>query len=151
MELKHVSSNECSTITSYPHIYLTNFFPFPFYIDAAFAGWGKTDRSPSRMSDYLNIMKTKIVGFENCQRTDIGDNVYDNHICAFAKLGVGACILDSGGPLVVKNTVVGVASFVSPCAKGMPDVFSSVAYYYYWIIKTTGIKCSQSIEKCSIM
>lgn len=130
------------------YIYLTFFFHF---IDAAFAGWGKTKFSTGSTVDQLNIINQKIVGLRNCQNSLIGDNVYENHICAFAKQGVGACILDSGGPLVYKNTVVGVASFVSPCAKGMPDVFSSVAYFYDWIVENTGMKCLKTGEKCSIM
>lgn len=128
--------------------YLTNFVQFHFSV---FAGWGKTDTSSARTTDQLNIMNTKIVGLRNCQLSLIGDNVFENHICAYAKPGVGACILDSGGPLVHKNTVVGVASFVSPCAKGIPDVFSSVAYFYDWILKNTGTKCPKTGEKCSIM
>lgn len=73
----------------------------------------------------------------NCRRTTFGANAEPNHICAFAKLNVGACDGDSGGPLVWNNTVVGVASFVRPCARGVPDIFTNVHYYYDWIMEKT--------------
>lgn len=76
-------------------------------------------------------------------------NVENNHICAFAKLGVGACDGDSGGPLVWNNTAVGVASFVRPCARGVPDIFSSIPYYYDWIMEETGILVTTTEEKAN--
>ena len=42
---------------------------------------------------------------------------------------------DSGGPLVANNKVIGIASFVKPCAEGKPDVFTRVSAYLSWIKK----------------
>lgn len=44
---------------------------------------------------------------------------------------------DSGGPLVWKNKLIGVANFVKPCARGVPDVFGKISYFYDWIKKNT--------------
>ena len=43
---------------------------------------------------------------------------------------------DSGGPLVVHNRVIGIASLTQRCAEGIPDVFTKVAAYLDWIEKT---------------
>lgn len=109
----------------------------PGGVEASFAGWGKTKTSDTTVTDQLKIINTKVVSLGNCRRTTFGANAEPNHICAFAKLNVGACDGDSGGPLVWNNTVVGVASFVRPCARGVPDIFTSVPYYYEWIMEKT--------------
>lgn len=109
------------------------------------------------------VIHTHVISSEKCQKTSIGPNVANFHICSLAKRHVGACYGDSGGPLVWNNTMVGgktinciiqtiilislysfifakkVANFVQPCATGVPDVFSSVAYFHDWIKNTT--KC----------
>lgn len=84
-------------------------------------------------SEHLQIIKTKIVSVGNCQKSPFGGNVFEFHICAFAKRGKGACDGDSGGPLVSHGKLVGIASFVRRCALGVPDVFTSTAFYYDWI------------------
>lgn len=40
---------------------------------------------------------------------------------------------DSGGPLVVNNTVVGITSWVRPCGRGYPDVYTRVSSFVDWI------------------
>ena len=42
---------------------------------------------------------------------------------------------DSGGPLVADNKVIGIASFVEPCALGVPDVYTRVSAYLSWMKK----------------
>ena len=43
---------------------------------------------------------------------------------------------DSGSPLVADGQLIGIASFVHPCAAGVPDVFTKVSAYLNWIKKT---------------
>ncbi|CAD6230942.1 GSCOCT00006889001.2-RA-CDS [Cotesia congregata] len=43
---------------------------------------------------------------------------------------------DSGGPLTANGTLVGIVSFGSPCAKGVPDVYTRVYHYLNWINQT---------------
>lgn len=40
---------------------------------------------------------------------------------------------DSGGPLVADGVQIGIVSFGSPCARGVPDVFTRVYRYLDWI------------------
>lgn len=114
--------------------YKKNSLSFHF-VNAVFAGWGKTKTSDTKASEHLQIIETNIVSLKECLRTSMGFHVQEHHICAFAKRGVGACDGDSGGPLVSDDKLVGVANFVRPCALGVPDVFSSTAHYYDWIME----------------
>ncbi|OXU20082.1 hypothetical protein TSAR_001452 [Trichomalopsis sarcophagae] len=59
--------------------------------------------------------------------------ITESHICTVTPFGVGACHGDSGSPLVVHGVQVGIASFVQPCAKGEPDVFTRVFTFLDWI------------------
>ncbi|KAH0561644.1 hypothetical protein KQX54_018353 [Cotesia glomerata] len=58
------------------------------------------------------------------------------HICTLTVRGEGACNGDSGGPLTANGTLVGIVSFGSPCAKGVPDVYTRVYHYLNWINQT---------------
>lgn len=42
---------------------------------------------------------------------------------------------DSGSPLVVNGTQVGIVSFGRPCAIGYPDVYTRVSSFISWIIQ----------------
>lgn len=63
----------------------------------------------------------------------------------------GACFGDSGGPAVIGNTQMGLASFVrGDCAIGNPDGYARISTYYSWIQEqvcakgsdTTNFDCS---------
>lgn len=43
------------------------------------------------------------------------------------------CMGDSGGPLTIGGDVVGIASWVIPCAVGFPDAWSRVSASRVWI------------------
>ena len=46
---------------------------------------------------------------------------------------------DSGSPLVVNNTLIGIVSRVyKPCASGKPDVYTNVYFYLDWIKEAMG-------------
>lgn len=40
---------------------------------------------------------------------------------------------DSGGPLVANGRQVGIVSWSQPCAVGVPDVYTNVAYHRSFI------------------
>lgn len=63
-----------------------------------------------------------------------GDFIFDSKICTFTQVGQGTCMGDSGGPLVVGNFVVGITSWVIPCALGYPDVYTRVSSFADWIV-----------------
>ncbi|XP_076620356.1 chymotrypsin-2-like [Colletes latitarsis] len=56
-----------------------------------------------------------------------------NNICTLTKMNEGVCNGDSGGPMVVSGSQVGIVSYGFPCAMGWPDVYTRVYPYIDWI------------------
>lgn len=57
-------------------------------------------------------------------------------LCAYSgKNGTGACFGDSGGPLIYKNELIGITSWVfeGKCAQGYPDAFTRLSEHVDWI------------------
>nr|XP_022914398.1 chymotrypsin-2-like [Onthophagus taurus] len=101
------------------------------------SGWGTTSY-PGKIPNKLQAIKLISITSADCAKEfqDITPDevkITDAHVCTFTKKGEGACHGDSGGPLINGNTQVGVVSWGQPCAKGKPDVFTSVIYYRDWI------------------
>lgn len=85
----------------------------------------------------LQYLETVIISNDECRaRHNILNRrfIYDNVICSYTQRGEGICLGDSGGPLVVGQTLVGVMSWVVPCAEGNPDAFARVSSHYDWIL-----------------
>ncbi|KAL6263427.1 hypothetical protein P5V15_006217 [Pogonomyrmex californicus] len=103
------------------------------------SGWGKTSiNSPS--SSMLKWLSVNVLSQERCLHGHKNPRTSENHICTLEKVGQGACQGDSGGPLVVDNELVGVVSWVLPCALGVSDVYTNV-YKYLDFIKESQLIC----------
>ncbi|XP_046580112.1 LOW QUALITY PROTEIN: chymotrypsin-like serine proteinase [Haliotis rubra] len=62
-----------------------------------------------------------------------GATVNSGHICIFAS-GKSACSGDSGGPMVVGNTLTGITSWgISSCSGSYPSVYTRVSSFNSWI------------------
>ncbi|EZA51968.1 Chymotrypsin-2 [Ooceraea biroi] len=103
------------------------------------SGWGKTKVSGST-AVMLRWLSVNVLSLERCLRGHKNPRTNENHICTLEKVGKGACQGDSGGPLVVDGEVVGVVSWVFPCALGISDVFINV-YKYLDFIKESQLMC----------
>lgn len=97
---------------------------------AVVTGWGRLEVW-GVIPNALQEIELKVLDKEVCKQYE--PLVIDSHICTLTKTGEGVCNGDSGGPLVIDNVLAGIVSFGAPCAKGRPDVYTSVAAFKDWI------------------
>ncbi|XP_014204438.1 chymotrypsin-1-like [Copidosoma floridanum] len=101
------------------------------------SGYGQTEKYSNNQPDTLHFVKNEIKDYTICALTWLSVRfivLNKGQICTKAPRGVGACIGDSGSPLVNEDGVqVGIVSFGMPCGNGYPDVYTNVAYYAKWI------------------
>ncbi|KAF7402239.1 hypothetical protein HZH66_004506 [Vespula vulgaris] len=98
---------------------------------AIFTGWGETKNTGGR-DNWLQIINLKIVELPKCRM--IYQSVKNTNICTDNSHTHGVCYGDSGSPLVLNGVQIGLASWVTPCAKGYPDVHTRIYSYIDWII-----------------
>ncbi|CAG9827545.1 unnamed protein product [Diabrotica balteata] len=77
------------------------------------AGWGVTEEGGSTTSDILLEINIKIVDRQTCKELlqEVGE-VTERMICAgYLKGGIDTCQSDSGGPLELNGTLIGIVSW----------------------------------------
>ncbi|XP_011505729.1 PREDICTED: chymotrypsin-2-like [Ceratosolen solmsi marchali] len=84
------------------------------------SGWGSISYPNNDFADILQKTTMRILDNNKCSQR-VGFVVHYEQVCAFKRKGIGACIGDSGSPLVINGKLVGISSFVLPCALGQPD------------------------------
>ncbi|XP_030370347.1 chymotrypsin-2-like [Scaptodrosophila lebanonensis] len=115
------------------------------YAELRLTGWGATkyERKPSGTNsqdidiEYPTIKQAMTFKFwprGRClEKWEPKLGVDEDGLCAYNSIGHGACVGDSGSPLTHKGKIVGLASYVSACARGLPDVFVSTFIYHDFI------------------
>ncbi|KAB0790923.1 hypothetical protein PPYR_02723 [Photinus pyralis] len=103
------------------------------------SGWGLTSYPSQQLPSYLQQISLTAITLRQCVAALPGMPVTQGNLCTYKTYGQGACQGDSGGPLIANGEQVGVVSWGIPCAKGNPDIFSSVAYFRNWIRAKSGI------------
>ncbi|XP_062552026.1 transmembrane protease serine 9-like isoform X2 [Armigeres subalbatus] len=112
-------------------------------------GWGSTgyfeDRTPILLKVSLKPMKTaECKAFYTSELVrGLETGLHENHLCAVDQK-MDTCEGDSGGPLQVKLLhrtyltpfIVAITSFGLPCGVSNPGVYTKVAPYHDWILKT---------------
>ncbi|XP_044021280.1 chymotrypsin-1-like [Aphidius gifuensis] len=100
------------------------------------SGWGVlNDTETLTIFDqptYLRTLITTVINNEDCENYH-HRKIYPQHLCTLKDRGYGFCTGDAGNPLVYENTIVGIASWVVSCARGMPDVYTRVYQFVPWI------------------
>ncbi|KAH0539798.1 hypothetical protein KQX54_008120 [Cotesia glomerata] len=104
---------------------------------AVISGWG-TLQEGGMKPVVLQKAEVFIASQSYCKQvhTDTGSHIDDNtHICAYDPVHEsGPCHGDSGGPLMVGNKLVGLASWVRGCASTIyPSVYTRVPSFLDWI------------------
>ncbi|XP_069683023.1 trypsin-1-like [Periplaneta americana] len=109
---------------------------------ATVIGWGRIEED-GPIPDTLQKVDIAIVNQDECNSVYeiIGYPIYDGQICAAVPDEVkGSCNGDSGGPLFVDGTLVGLVSWANGCARiGYPTVYTRVSAYRDWIRQNTGV------------
>lgn len=130
---------------------------------ATLSGWGLTSYPGMSLPNDLQQITLNVLSYSQCRANLAGYPVFQSHVCTLKGVGQGACqgqfvyellkrgpiltlILispiytgDSGGPLISGGQQIGVVSWGIPCARGRPDVFTSVASFRSWIKQNTGV------------
>lgn len=102
---------------------------------AVVSGWGRTIPNSNVLPKYLQYVTVPVVSFEVCK--GILPMLEKGMLCAGGESGKDSCLQDSGGPLSVNGTLVGVVSWGFDCGiEGFPGVYVHVSQYVEWILKT---------------
>ncbi|XP_076766920.1 uncharacterized protein LOC143433467 [Xylocopa sonorina] len=113
-------------------ISLTSMDP-PVGAKLTLSGWGRNSNNQGTLPDILQTTTVTLLSNADCQKQIPQQPIYGGHLCAFQRKGVGACNGDSGGPLVYNGKLVGIVSWVVPCAQGYPDGYTRVTHYLNFI------------------
>ncbi|XP_016836762.1 chymotrypsin-1 [Nasonia vitripennis] len=99
------------------------------------SGWGIKKYPSEIVAATLQKASMKLIPSSQCEQFLYPQTLYSTQVCAIQaqKKGVGVCSGDSGGPLAADNEVIGIASWVVPCGKGFPDVYTKVYAFKDWI------------------
>nr|XP_014102555.1 trypsin-4 [Bactrocera oleae] len=114
---------------------------------ALVAGWGyKSAYGPG--SYVLRYARVPIVNQTVCNEQMEG-SITDRMICAgYDKGGIDACQMDSGGPLVVDEKLVGIVSWGVGCARpNKPGVYTRVSELIDWVQTTLADNYADSIPR----
>ncbi|KAH8383184.1 hypothetical protein KR009_007187, partial [Drosophila setifemur] len=103
---------------------------------ATIAGWGFTSNNGAS-SEGLRYARVPIINQSACRKL-LGKRVTDRMICAgYLRGGTDSCQMDSGGPLVVREQLVGIVSWGVGCAlANKPGVYSRLEALFPWVNKT---------------
>lgn len=101
---------------------------------ATVLGWGVTNLESNELAEYLMMAHVPIVEQNICNRY-MGGQITERMLCAgYSEGGVDACLLDSGGPLVLNNKLIGIVSWGYSCAlPKKPGVYVRVSKFLSWI------------------
>ncbi|XP_018800070.1 PREDICTED: trypsin 3A1-like [Bactrocera latifrons] len=111
------------------------------------AGWGyKSAYGPG--SYVLRYARVPIINQTVCNE-QLEGSVTDRMLCAgYAEGGIDACQMDSGGPLVVDEKLVGIVSWGVGCARpNRPGVYTRVSQLIDWVQTTLAEKYADSIPR----
>ncbi|KAJ8686930.1 hypothetical protein QAD02_022724 [Eretmocerus hayati] len=94
-------------------------------------GWGDTNAEDP--VNRLQQLLTTVVDLNRC-RYSYDDLIKDTHLCTSSNTKRGACVGDSGSPVIADGTLIAIFSFVDEfCGNGSPEVNTRIYPYLQWI------------------
>lgn len=101
---------------------------------ATVLGWGHTQEA-GEASNVLRVAHVPIIKHSDCKKKLRNYDVTESMLCAgYKEGGIDACQMDSGGPLVLDNKLIGIISWGSGCAKpDKPGVYTRISKIRSWI------------------
>lgn len=108
---------------------------------ATISGWGLTTRADGTMSDseVLQYMSYRTISIEECRQKMIKEDsthaIYLSSLCALTTIKRGACAGDTGSPLTLKGSLIGVHLLSYGCGEDYPSVSIRVFTFKRWIRK----------------
>lgn len=105
-----------------------------------FTGWGLADQATDYRPDRLQQVTLTIVSDADCLANYgvSGMELDQGEFCSISPRGSGPCNNDSGGPVVWEEKLYGIDSYghSDKCDGEKPDVTTSVAFHFNWIVRT---------------
>ncbi|XP_069106986.1 chymotrypsin-1-like [Argopecten irradians] len=98
-------------------------------------GWGRILKDNHVVpTDQLQVAQTALLDKDTCSRNFWGKTLGFDNICVYTRSN-GACMGDSGGPLICNGRLVGITSWGHrSCSVKYPNVYTRVSPYRDWIM-----------------
>lgn len=97
------------------------------------------------LADQLQAAEIFIFSLTKCNATYL-QSIKPGMFCAgVPEGGIDSCNGDSGGPVTIGNTVIGLVSWGYGCArKGYPGVYTQISYFHEWIVNNTAAQSTKA-------
>lgn len=93
-----------------------------------------TQDTDNEVSDVLHKSDETLISYYDCNNI-YGINMISHDMICAKNNGRGICRGDIGGPFILNNKLIGVASWNYGCNDDdYPDVFASTVFLYDWIV-----------------
>uniref|UniRef100_T1GEI2 Peptidase S1 domain-containing protein n=1 Tax=Megaselia scalaris TaxID=36166 RepID=T1GEI2_MEGSC len=96
------------------------------------SGWGVLKYGDVDDPERLQGVYLDTISMKKCQDIYEDKKIYHGQICTYSE-GKDTCRMDSGGPLVWNQQLLGIVSWGKDCGKKYPGVYISVPSYLKWI------------------
>ncbi|XP_018324134.1 trypsin 3A1-like [Agrilus planipennis] len=112
--------------------------------NATLVGWGlQSENVNDTYTDVLQAVSVPVIAQDRCRSILNLTEEYltDRMLCAgYAEGGKDSCSGDSGGPMVVNNTLIGIVSWGRGCARAeIPGVYTNVTSIRQYIRDTASL------------
>lgn len=114
---------------------------------ATVLGWGLIDVY-GPYSEVLRVAEIPLIKNSVCMQQLNNSVITPRMLCAgYKEGGIDACQMDSGGPLVYNDTLIGIVSWGIGCAQPeSPGVYSRVSKLRFWIEKILHQKYKEHLD-----